>query len=184
MFWVLQLQKVSKPRRFVCKSQGEKPLVMEVIAQEDDIVSSIIGIISDTHGTLSNKVNRIFEGCEMIIHAGDIGNIQVIDALTSIAPVLAIRGNIDKKEWAEKFPVSRAIKIENLNIYVLHDLKEIPFDPAVEGFDIIISGHSHIYTTVIKDKVLYINPGGAGKKRFNLPLTVALLIIDQGTLYS
>jgi len=143
-------------------------------------VSTIIGIIADTHGTLLDKVVGIFKGCKMIIHAGDIGNIQVIEALRLIAPVYAIRGNVDKGAWAENIPVSRSITIQDINIYVVHNLKEMTFNPMIEGYDIVISGHSHTGKIVTKDEVLYINPGGAGRKRFNLPLTVALLTIYQG----
>lgn len=143
------------------------------------ILAVTIGVISDTHGVVLEEIKTIFKGCHMIIHAGDIGCQSVIEILESIAPVFAVKGNIDKGIWAEKIPKDREIQIEDVNIYIIHNLKEIKINPKKEGFNIIISGHSHKYMQTIEDDVLYINPGGSGRKRFNLPLTVVELKIDK-----
>lgn len=139
-----------------------------------------IGVISDTHGVVNEKVKDIFKECEMIIHAGDIGSMEVINALEAIAPVKAVRGNVDHGQWVEKFPYTRTVEIEGTKIYVIHDLKQIKIYPKPLGYSVVISGHSHQYKQEVKDDVLYINPGGSGRKRFNLPLSVVILTINKG----
>lgn len=140
-----------------------------------------IGLVSDTHGAIRVEALEALKGCNMIIHAGDIGKSEVINSLEKIAPVHAIRGNIDKGKWAEEFPDTKAVKIGNLDIYVIHDIKNIDIDPKKEGFDVVVYGHSHKHKKYIEDDVLYINPGGAGRRRFSLPLTLAILYISENS---
>ena len=141
---------------------------------------SIIGVISDTHGLLRPDVLPVFKGVELILHAGDIGSSEVLKGLRTIAPVIAIRGNNDTGEWADRIAESNVAKAGDLSIYMLHDLKELDLDPASEGFQVVISGHSHRPLVERRNGVLFINPGSAGPRRFKLPISVAKLTI-QGT---
>jgi uncharacterized protein len=117
-------------------------------------------------------------GVAHIIHAGDIGRSDVIDGLRRIAPVTAIRGNVDNGNWPEDYPDIQIIRLGGHSIYVLHNLQELQVDPVLHGFDVVISGHSHRPRIKIIDGVLYLNPGSAGPRRFNLPVTVATLEVS------
>ncbi len=139
-----------------------------------------IGVISDTHGVVNEKIMDIFKECDMIIHAGDIGTMDVMNTLATIAPVKAVRGNIDTEDWAEKFPVTRIEEIEGIKVFVIHDIGSIEDDLKSLGCSVVICGHSHQYKQEVKDGICYINPGGSGRKRFNLPLSVVILTINQG----
>ena len=130
-----------------------------------------IGLISDTHGLLRPEAVLALAGSEFIIHAGDVGDPAILEALGSIAPVTAVRGNIDKDHWARILPETARLD----GIYVLHNLRELDIDPAAAGFRAVVSGHSHKPGTVQKQGVLYINPGSAGPRRFRLPITIAKL---------
>ncbi len=143
-------------------------------------MSVVVGIISDTHGVIHEKALKVLEESDIIIHAGDIGKIDVINSLEAIAPVYAIKGNNDKGQWTNKFPETKVVKIYGVYIYVIHDINKLNLDPKNEGFNIVIYGHSHRYSKSFKNDILYVNPGGAGRKRFNLPLTVALLRLHDG----
>src|SRR4029453_2286964 len=131
-----------------------------------------IGIISDTHGLLRPEAERALTGVNHIIHAGDIGRPEIIDALRRIAPVSAIRGNVDSGEWACQYPDTKLGRLAGKPIYVLHDLKTLQVDPGA-GIDVIVSGHSHVPKIDTVGGVLYLNPGSAGPRRFKLPTTVA-----------
>jgi len=133
-----------------------------------------IGIISDTHGLLRPEAERCLTGVDHIIHAGDIGAPEIVEALCRIAPVTAIRGNVDTGEWAREYPDTKLVRLAGKSIYVLHDLKTLQADP-VAGVDVIVSGHSHVPKIDSVGGVLYLNPGSAGRRRFNLPVTVATL---------
>src|SRR3954453_19072829 len=133
-----------------------------------------IGIISDTHGLLRPEAERCLMGVDHIIHAGDIGRPDIIDALRKIAPVTAIRGNVDSGEWAREYPETKLVSLAKKSIYVLHDLKTLVSNPGT-GFDVIVSGHSHLPKIDTVGGVLYLNPGSAGRLRFNLPITLATL---------
>ena len=133
-----------------------------------------IGIISDTHGLLRPEAERCLTGVDHIIHAGDIGAPEIVEALCRIAPVTAIRGNVDTGEWAREYPDTKLVRLAGKSIYVLHDLKTLQADP-VAGVDVIVSGHSHVPNIDSIGGVLYLNPGSAGRRRFNLPVTVATL---------
>ncbi len=138
-----------------------------------------IGIISDTHSLLRPEAIVSLRGCQHILHAGDIGSLEVIKELSSIAPVSAIRGNIDKDLWAAEFSDDEVVKIDGKYIYILHSLHDLDLDPVAAGFDIVVSGHSHQPNIERKDGVLYINPGSAGPRRFTLPITIAKLEITE-----
>jgi putative phosphoesterase len=138
-----------------------------------------IGLISDTHGLLRPEALRALEGSELIIHAGDVGKPEIIDALEALAPVVAVRGNVDTEAWASALPETEVVETNSAFIYVLHDVQSLDLDPAAAGFQIIVSGHSHKPTRTEHRGVLYINPGSAGPRRFQLPVTVARLDIGQ-----
>src|SRR3954471_4135514 len=133
-----------------------------------------IGIISDTHGLLRPEAEIGLTGVNHIIHAGDIGAPEIVEALCRIAPVTAIRGNVDTGEWAREYPDTKLVRLAGKSIYVLHDLKTLQADPGAD-VDVIISGHSHVPKIDSVGGVLYLNPGSAGRRRFKLPVTVATL---------
>ena len=139
-----------------------------------------IGLISDTHGLLRPEAVAALQGCAQIIHAGDIGKPQVLDGLRAIAPLEAIRGNIDTADWALELPERLDLRIEGLTLHVLHDLKQLDIDPLAAGIDVVIAGHSHKPKVERRDGVLYINPGSAGPRRFSLPISLALLELNDG----
>jgi len=146
----------------------------------------MIGIISDTHGLLRPEALALLRGSEHIIHAGDIGAPEIVPALERIAPVTAIRGNVDKSTWARRFPETEVVELGGLHIYILHDINALDLDPKAAGFAAVISGHSHQPKQELKDGVLYFNPGSAGPRRFKLPISVGRLEIEnrrvRGTL--
>lgn len=136
-----------------------------------------LGLISDTHGLLRPEAVRALEGVGHIIHAGDIGDSGIVPRLRQIAPVSAIRGNVDFDEWTEEFPETLTFALEGQGVHVLHDAKSIAFDPAARGVALVVSGHSHQPRIETLGGVLWINPGSAGPRRFRLPVTVALLTV-------
>ncbi len=139
-----------------------------------------IGLISDTHGLLRPEAVAALQGCVQIIHAGDIGKPQVLDGLRVIAPLEAIRGNIDTADWAQVLPERLDLRIGGLTLHVLHDLKQLDIDPLAAGVDVVIAGHSHKPKVERRDGVLYVNPGSAGPRRFSLPISLALLELNDG----
>jgi len=134
-----------------------------------------IGIISDTHGLLRPQALEALQGVDLILHAGDIGNQQVLDTLNTIAPVVAVRGNNDKGDWAQALPDWEVVEIGNVSIYMLHDVKEIEISPSGGGFHVVVSGHSHKPSVEERRGVLFVNPGSAGPRRFTLPVSLAHL---------
>jgi putative phosphoesterase len=135
----------------------------------------IVGLISDTHGLLREEALRALQGSDLIIHAGDVGKPEILDTLRRIAPVVAVRGNIDQGAWAESLPATAVAEAGPVVLYVLHDVHELDLDPVAAGFHAVVSGHSHKPGCTERSGVLYINPGSAGPRRFNLPVTVARL---------
>ena len=135
----------------------------------------MIGLISDTHGLLRDQALEALRGSDLIIHAGDVGKPEILSALEELAPVIAVKGNIDTGAWASKLPATAMVEAGPATIYVLHDIHELDLDPAARGIQIIVSGHSHKPGRSEKSGVLYINPGAAGPRRFRLPVTVARL---------
>ncbi len=144
------------------------------------IQQHVIGVISDTHGILRSGVIEVLEGADLIIHAGDIGRPEVLTSLRAIAPVVAIRGNVDRGHWAGALHETEVVEIEDILLYVIHDVAELDLDPAVAGFRGIISGHSHRPSTETRNGVFYLNPGSAGPRRFTFPVSVVLLQIRGG----
>ncbi|MDK2877727.1 MAG: uncharacterized protein PWR06_443 [Thermoanaerobacteraceae bacterium] len=138
----------------------------------------IAGVISDTHGFLRPEILEAFKGCDHIVHAGDIGDPHIIDDLSKIAPVTAVRGNCDRDGWAYKIPRTEAIKIGEVYLYVLHDINQLDINVKAAGFDVVICGHSHKPLLEKHDGVIYLNPGSAGPKRFTLPIGAAKLKIE------
>jgi uncharacterized protein len=136
-----------------------------------------IGVISDTHGLLREQAVAALQGSEYIIHAGDIGAPEIVDQLAQIAPVTAVRGNVDRAGWAKKIPETAVIELGGTSIYILHKLQDLDLKPEAAGFRVVVSGHTHIPKQDIKNGVLYFNPGSAGPRRFRLPVTVGRLIV-------
>lgn len=133
----------------------------------------LIGVISDTHGLLRDQAYQAMMGSDHIIHAGDIGPREILDKLAEIAPVTAIRGNTDRGDWTESLPEDAVAEIGEVQVYVIHDLYAMNLDPAKAGFLMVVSGHSHRPALEEKDGVLFLNPGSAGPRRFDLPVSVA-----------
>lgn len=136
-----------------------------------------IGVISDTHGLLRPEAERRLQGVDHIIHGGDIGRADIVAALGRIAPVTAIRGNVDRDAWADAYPETITVQLAGYGIFVLHDRHDLAFDPATRGIDVVISGHSHAPKIETTGGVLYLNPGSAGRRRFRLPVTLAILAV-------
>jgi uncharacterized protein len=139
-----------------------------------------VGVISDTHGLLRPEAMTALEGSERIIHAGDVGRESILDALERIAPVTAVRGNVDTDAWARRLPMTELLEIGGAKIYVIHIVEDIDVDLAAMGVAVAISGHSHRPGIVEKNGVTYLNPGSAGPSRFHLPATVARLFVEDG----
>ncbi|MBR1165172.1 MULTISPECIES: metallophosphoesterase family protein [Bradyrhizobium] len=134
-----------------------------------------IGIISDTHGLLRTKALQALADADYIIHAGDIGDPGIIAALRRIAPISAIRGNVDTADWGRHYAEIETVSLAGKTVYVLHDLKAMSIDPVAQGIDVVVSGHSHVPKIQTVGGVLYVNPGSAGRRRFKLPITLATL---------
>ncbi|HEV2196195.1 MAG TPA: metallophosphoesterase family protein [Candidatus Acidoferrum sp.] len=134
-----------------------------------------IGLISDTHGLLRPQALEALRGSELILHAGDVGKPEILVALRELAPVIAVRGNVDTADWARTLPETAVGEAGKVLLYVLHDVHELDLNPAAAGFHVVVSGHSHQPGRFERDGVLYINPGSAGPRRFQLPVTVARL---------
>ena len=139
-----------------------------------------VGLISDTHGLMRPEALEALAGSDLIVHAGDIGSREVVDALERIAPVYAVRGNTDRGAWADVFPATQLIEIDGLFLYVVHDVSELDIDPAAAQCRIVVYGHSHRPLIASRHGVLFINPGSAGLRRSHLPAAVARLRIGSG----
>ena len=134
-----------------------------------------IGIISDTHGLLRPEAVRALQGVQLIAHAGDVGSPDVLAKLKAIAPVFAVRGNVDTQPWASELPLTAVVEAGGARFYVLHNLHELDLKPEASKFDFVISGHTHQAEQRAQNGVIYLNPGSAGPRRFHLPVTLALL---------
>jgi putative phosphoesterase len=143
-----------------------------------------LGIISDTHGLLRPEAAAFLSGCDRILHAGDIGNAEVLAQLTAIAPTTAVRGNNDKGAWADDIPATELFEFSGIYVYAIHDLAELDIDPCAAGIQIVVSGHSHKPQIEKRDGVVFINPGSAGPRRFQLPIAVAELFVKNGAISS
>jgi putative phosphoesterase len=138
-----------------------------------------IGVISDTHGLIREEALDVLKGSDLIIHAGDVGNAEVIEELKKLAPVYCVRGNCDKGELRDMLPENQVVEIGEVFIYVVHNVDDLNLDPEAAGISIVITGHSHKPCISAKGKVLYLNPGSAGPRRFNLPIAIARLTIED-----
>jgi len=144
----------------------------------------IIGVISDTHGLLRPEALAALQGSDYIIHAGDVGDPQILNELAAIAPLTAVRGNVDHGAWAQKLPTTNVLEIGETAIYVLHNLRELDLKPEAAKFSAVVYGHTHVPKRELKNGVLYFNPGSAGPRRFNLPVSVGRLHLTNGGLES
>jgi putative phosphoesterase len=140
-----------------------------------------VGLISDTHGLLRPEAVAALAGSDLIIHAGDIGAPGIIERLERIARVVAVRGNVDQEEWCARLPATAVAEAGSKLIYVLHDIHQLDLDPAAAGCAFVISGHSHKPSRTERAGVVYLNPGSAGPRRFNLPIAVARLEIGEAS---
>jgi putative phosphoesterase len=139
----------------------------------------VIGLISDTHGLVRPEALDALQGVELIIHAGDIGKREVIGALKGIAPVAAIKGNIDRGAWAKPLADTKTLKVGATRLFVIHNIKELECNPVARGYQVVISGHSHKPSISTRDGVLFVNPGSAGPRRFKLPIAVGKLFVED-----
>jgi putative phosphoesterase len=141
-----------------------------------------IGLISDTHGLLRPQALAALRGCDLIVHAGDIGDAEILRRLGDVAPTHAVRGNNDRGAWAQSIPLTEIVEVDAHLLYVLHDLHELDVDPVTVGFAAVISGHSHKPRAERREGVLYLNPGSAGPRRFRLPIALAKLYVRSDGL--
>ena len=139
----------------------------------------VIGLISDTHGLIRPEALEALKGAELIIHAGDIGTPEVLSALKHVAPVAAIKGNIDSGAWAKLLPDTKLVKAGDTWLFIIHNVRELDCDPVTRGFQVVVSGHSHKPSVLTRDGVLFVNPGSAGPRRFKLPIAVGKLFIED-----
>ncbi len=140
----------------------------------------ILGVISDTHGLLRPEALEALRGSDRILHAGDVGAPEILEALAQIAPVTAVRGNVDTGPWAHSLPATEVVEADGVSIYILHDLGQLDLKPEAAGFRVVVYGHSHQPKIAEKNGVLYFNPGSAGPRRFHLPVSVGRLMISAG----
>jgi len=139
------------------------------------VESFVLGLISDTHGLLRPEALAALRGSQAIIHAGDVGDRGILDQLNTIASVHAVRGNVDTEPWCKSLPETKVVEITGFSIYVLHNREHLDLDPHAAGFQMVVYGHSHKPESHWRDRVLYINPGSAGPRRFSLPICLAQL---------
>lgn len=143
-----------------------------------------IGVISDTHGLMRPEALNALAGSDLILHAGDVGSAAILEKLGEIAPVIAVRGNNDAGEWADKLGETEVIQAAGRRLYLLHNAKEMEVDAVSGGFHVVISGHSHRPMRIERDGVLYLNPGSAGPRRFRLPIAVARLRLEGAAIHA
>jgi putative phosphoesterase len=140
----------------------------------------IVGVISDTHGLLRPEAVAPLRGSDYIIHAGDVGDAEILKRLNAIAPLTAVRGNVDREPWARKLPETQVLEAGGVSIYILHSAADLDLKPEAAGFAAVVSGHSHMPKQEVRNGVLYFNPGSAGPRRFKLPVSVGRLVIQGG----
>jgi len=140
----------------------------------------LIGVISDTHGLLRPEAISALRGLDRILHAGDIGDAGTLARLREIAPITAVRGNVDREPWGLELPETEVVEVLGVSIYMLHDLGQLDLKPQAAGFRVVVYGHSHKPAIEEKGGVLYFNPGSAGPRRFRLPLSVGRLLVEDG----
>jgi uncharacterized protein len=143
---------------------------------------TLVGVISDTHSILRPQAVEALRGSDLILHAGDIGCEEVLAGLREIAPIVAVRGNVDHGQWCQHLPLTEVVESGGLQIYMLHDISELDLSPAHAGFAAIVYGHSHQPEMRIEREVLYFNPGSAGPRRFHLPISIGRLRVSSGKI--
>ncbi len=160
---------------------GTPPALVAMAGTSQAMANAVkrISLISDTHGLLRQEALEALRRSELIIHAGDVGKPEILEELRKIAPMVVVRGNVDTEPWAKALPETAVAEAGATLIYVLHDVNALDLNPATSGFHIVVSGHSHKPGKTERDGVLYINPGSAGPRRFQLPVTVALLRLGR-----
>ena len=139
--------------------------------------TTTIGVISDTHGLVRPEAMEVLQNSDVILHAGDVGHLEVLDTLRTIAPVFAVRGNNDRDSWAKALPLTEIIEVGSRSLYMLHELEHLDLDPGAAQFSAVIFGHSHHPFSEYRKGVLYLNPGSAGPRRFRLPVAVARIYV-------
>ena len=147
---------------------------------EDSAREMVVGVGSDSHGLLRPQVLTALQGVDFIVHAGDVGGDDILPRLREIAPVAAVRGNVDHGPWASDLPETDVVTVGDAMLYVLHDVNALDLNPAAAGFHAVISGHSHRPSATWRDGILYLNPGSVGPRRFQLPISLARLRV-RGT---
>ena len=140
----------------------------------------LIGVISDTHGLLRPEALAALRGVEHILHAGDVGDIAILDALREIAPVTAIRGNVDVSGACAELPATDVVELGDKLFYLVHSVRDLDINPVVAGIAMVVSGHSHKALVEVRDGVVFFNPGSAGPRRFSLPVTVGFVTVEDG----
>lgn len=144
------------------------------------MAKKIVGIISDTHGLLRPEALAALRGSNYIVHAGDIGDESILRSLEAIAAVTVVRGNTDYDGWARRVPATAVLDVDGVRIYAVHDIARLDIDPPAAGVDVVVFGHSHRPGIEHRDRVMYLNPGSAGPRRFDLPVTIARLTVENG----
>ena len=140
----------------------------------------LIGVISDTHGLLRPEALAALRGVEHILHAGDVGDIAILDALRKIAPVTAIRGNVDVSGACAELPATEVVELGDRLFYLVHSVHDLDINPAAAGIAMVVSGHSHKASVAVRNGVVFFNPGSAGPRRFSLPVTVGFVTVEDG----
>ena len=140
----------------------------------------LIGVISDTHGLLRPEALAALQGVEHILHTGDVGNVAILDALREIAPVTAIRGNVDVSGACAELPATDVVELGGQLFYLVHSVHDLDINPKAAGVAMVVSGHSHKAVVSVKDGVVYFNPGSAGPRRFSLPVTMGFVTVEDG----
>ena len=139
----------------------------------------MVGVISDTHGLIRPQAVAALVGCDLIIHAGDVGKPEVLERLRELAPTFVVRGNIDTGSWAARLPLTQRLEVGALRLFVLHEIAQLDLDPASAGFAAVVFGHSHRPLIETRGGVLFLNPGSAGPRRFKLPITIARIRVSD-----
>jgi hypothetical protein len=137
-----------------------------------------VGLLSDTHGLLRPEARAFAGGCDYIIHGGDIGSAAILEQLSAMAPLIAVKGNNDRQSWAARLPQTETIRVGGVFIYVIHDLSQLDIEPHAAGVQVIVSGHSHKPLIEQRHGILYINPGSCGPRRFRLPISVGEMLVE------
>jgi uncharacterized protein len=143
-----------------------------------------VGLVSDTHGLLRPQAVDFLRGSDYIVHGGDIGGAHVLEQLAALAPVTAVRGNNDDAAWAAGLPETAVLRVQSVDVFVVHEIDRLEPGPAVVGPRVVVSGHSHQARVECRDQVWYVNPGSAGPRRFRLPVTVGELLIHNGSVHA